>query len=136
MHRRSFVQGLTLVAAAMAAPFVLAEVASQEPAPKQSQAPSSQTFRNIAVVECTIVNMLNGKQRIVSIEGPSPIMINEGRAPFALSIAEDRDDRLSMTIYSRRNGELTEGQTTYIGRNSMQVLRHHGVVLQFVTHAL
>lgn len=133
MNRRNFVQGFALIVASMAAPLAIAGAPAKSS--EQATAPqAAQPFRKITVVVCTIVDMISGKQRIVSIENSAPIMISEGREPFALSIGERDDEYLSMTIHGLRDGQLTEGQTTYIGRSSTQILRKKGIVLMFVSH--
>ncbi|UHQ23747.1 hypothetical protein LVB77_03260 [Lysobacter sp. 5GHs7-4] len=133
MNRRNFVQGLALIAASMAAPLAIADTSSKTP--EQVATPqAAQSFRKVAVVECTIVDMVNGKQRVVSIENSEPVVIKESSEPFAISINEHSDDLLSMTIYTLRNGRMTKEQRTYIGQNSTQILKKKGVVLQFVTH--
>lgn len=134
MHRRHFVQTLSLLVATATAPLAFAGAVSEAPGDGTEKKQEARAFRKALVVQCTIIDMISGKQRIVAIESSAPLMIDEGKGPFAVSIGEHGDDLLSMTIYSRKGDDLIKGQTTYIGMNSMQVLRNRGVVLQFVTH--
>lgn len=132
MNRRKVLQGMAVAVIASLAP--VAAIARASDSTRPSPAPGSTPgFKNILMVECTVIDMINDSDRKIGIENSDPVLITEGKKPFAISVSEDDGDFLSVAILRKtRNGFVTE-RTIGAGKNGVQVLRDRGVVLQFRT---
>lgn len=132
MNRRNLLQGLAVGVIASLAPAVALSATASDGRPTRN-AESYGKFKSIALVECTVIDMINDSHRKIAIESSEPVAITEGRWPFAISVSEDDDEFLSVAILKETpEGYVTE-RTIGAGKNGVQILRDRGIVLQFRT---
>ena len=131
MNRRSLLIGAAVAIAATAVPGLSA--AAGRAADSEGSAEGVTGFKQILVVQCTVIDMINDTQRTISIENSGPIVISEGKKPFAISVSEDDADFLKLSILRNTQDGYVVEKTVGAGKNGMQILRGRGVILQFRT---
>lgn len=134
MDRRKLLKLLAVAGATLTVPLTALGVDQNGSKVRAQSSISSAPFKNILLVECNVVDMVNGTERRIAIEDTRPVSITEGKKPFSISIAESDSDYLAMTFFDLIDDRLVAGKTLYVGKNGLQVLKDRGVVLQFSTH--
>jgi len=134
MNKRSFLLSAAITVASVASISVAPALSRGLDGHESSQPEHVTTFKSIAAIEVTIIDMIHGGNRTVLVESNEPVLVNEGKVPFAISFSEHDGELVEMNVLSRKGKEWIVAQKTFAGKYSTQTLRGHGIVLRIHTH--